>query len=146
MLIYTSRAVLDINQKLLEDILNVAVVRNKRDDITGFLVARSGYFLQLIEGDEAKVRALYKDIQNDKRHHRITLQGEAQAQTRIMPDWSMGLIPNDRKVEETESILSLFELGRRGEIYSDKASLETILRLFAKNANPLTLATFEKTH
>jgi mRNA-degrading endonuclease YafQ of YafQ-DinJ toxin-antitoxin module len=136
MLVYTSQAAVEITQEVLADILKTADARNKREGISGFLIARAGYFLQLIEGDEAKVRALYRDISLDTRHRSVILQGEAFTDSRIAPDWSMQLV-EDRKVAESEAILSLLDLGRHGKIYSERASLESIVRIFAKDAKPI---------
>ncbi len=136
-LVYTSRATVEADNVLLTELMKVSKQNNTRDDITGFLVARTGYFLQLIEGEETKVRALFQKISKDRRHSRIVLQGESYTETRIAPDWDMGLVPNDRRLEEAETILGLLELGRRGEIYSDPESLMAILRVFAKNAKPI---------
>ena len=137
MLIYTSRAAVEVTPAVLSDLIKTSQARNAHDGITGLLVFRAGHFLQLLEGEESKVRALYADICDDSRHHSVILQGEALTESRIAPDWSMQLA-DDRQVAESEAILALLELGRRDQIYSNRTSIETALRLFAKDAKPIT--------
>ncbi len=137
-LVYTSRTQKPIEASLLNDILGVSRERNLRDQITGFLAVRQGYFLQLLEGPEGEVRACYERILADRRHSQITLQGEAGADTRLMPNWSMGLVDPADAASSSSDLINLFELGRAGQKYASTESLMTMLRLFSKSAQPLT--------
>ncbi len=62
MIVYTSKAKAPIDSAMIDDILKVARVSNARDGLTGFLIARDGYFLQLLEGNEDMVRNCYARI------------------------------------------------------------------------------------
>ena len=98
------------------------------------LVERRGHFLQLLEGPEANVRALYSKIVVDRRHSLITLQGECYSATRLFPGWSMSRV----KLVETESrvvaLVDLFELGRGRKLFSEVDDLLLILKKFGENS------------
>ncbi len=98
---------------------------------------RDGYFLQVLEGPEAKVRDCYERISLDSRHKLITLQGEASSEQRMMPTWSMGLVKADEKLKSSQAILELFELGRAGQPFSNNTSVMSMLRIFSKEARVL---------
>ena len=133
-LVYTSKSVTKIDEALFQNILQVARKLNQRDQITGLLVAREDYFLQLLEGDEDKVQACFARIRSDRRHSQIVLQGSCKITERMMPDWNMAQFKSQVIKNTSEDLLALFEAGRRGEIYSDPKSLQSLLRLFSKNA------------
>ena len=133
-LVYTSKSVTKIDEELIKNILRVARKLNQRDQITGLLVAREDYFLQLLEGDEDTVQACFARIRADRRHSQIVLQGSCKITERHIPDWNMALFKSQGVKNTSEDLLALFEAGRRGEVYTDPKSLESLLRLFSKNA------------
>jgi hypothetical protein len=89
-IVYVSSAVTPFSKPELLDLLTVARVNNTNLNVTGMLVYKDGDFMQVLEGEEATVRALYAKIGRDRRHRRtmVLLQGELQE--RSFPDWSMG--------------------------------------------------------
>jgi hypothetical protein len=130
-LVYTSKCSVPMTPDFLRAILEKARERNSLDGITGFLTARDGHFLQLLEGEESKVRECFARIQKDSRHRQVTLQGEAIAASRTSPNWSMGWTEDGGSAV---SLLELFELGRSGSSFKDSSALMTLLKLFSKNA------------
>ena len=84
---------------VLADILEVSRRNNAREDITGLLVYKSGNILQILEGEEASVRQMYRVIESDERHHLVTLLFVWPIEERSFPDWSMAF----RKVETEEN-------------------------------------------
>ena len=126
-----------ITPEFLKGILEKSDRNNSRDQITGFLAERAGYFLQLLEGPEALVRACYARVQSDPRHSQIVLQGEAMADQRLMPNWGHGYVEIAEGKGATEDLLTLFDLGRAGKMYSSPKSLHFILKQFAKDAKIL---------
>lgn len=139
MLVYTSKSSNPIDEDLLGNILNKCRENNKRDDITGFLVTRSGYFLQLLEGKEKDVLACFERINLDRRHRLITLQGTAKMSSRLMPEWNMGFVEDNEHSKKAEILLDLFELGRAGQAYTNKEPLERMLKKFSENSKALEL-------
>ena len=89
-LCYTSIANQDMQRKDLVELLRVSRAKNQAAGITGLLLFSADRFIQLLEGDEAAVRALYTRICEDKRHRDVTLVFEQTAAERQCPDWSMG--------------------------------------------------------
>ena len=132
-LVYTSKASSTIDLQILKDILKISQIRNEQNEITGFLTIRDGVFLQMIEGPQTLVMACYEKIQTDPRHSQITLQGLGQITQRALSKWSMGIIDPEKTVRSPE-ILSLFEAGRAGAIYTDPETLLALLKIFTRNA------------
>ena len=81
---------------------------NAPDAITGMLLymegrfidRTEGRFIQLMEGPEANVRAMFKTIRGDERHKGIVLLETGNYPARNFPDWSMGFEPTDKDTNE----------------------------------------------
>lgn len=80
------------------DIRKIAEVHNRQQGITGALVATKQRFLQVLEGPESPVHALYSHIARDARHESCTLLLDTAVDYRLWPDWSMKLL-NDSQFE-----------------------------------------------
>ncbi len=89
-LVYLSSARTLFDQEALLRLLARARARNEAQGITGLLLYKDGNFLQVIEGDETAVRALFKRIEADPRHKDLLVLLEEAITTRSFPDWSMG--------------------------------------------------------
>jgi hypothetical protein len=95
-LVYVSQARGPMSHDALQAILVPSRAANTALGITGLLVYRyspetdSGHFIQMLEGDEKAVRALYKKIVADPRHHTKIVLGEGDRPDRMFADWSMG--------------------------------------------------------
>ena len=74
---------------MLAGILSVARRNNPRDDISGALICRHDLYLQLIEGPEAAIDALYSRIVADDRHFDVRLLLEEPMGERLFPGWGM---------------------------------------------------------
>ncbi len=134
MLVYTSTATEVISEEIIGDILKSSRKLNQENLVTGFLVVRSGYFLQLLEGPEDKVRECYKRIQKDPRHRSLIVQGEAQAESRLMPEWNMGLVDLEGSGSSAECLLEIFRIGHGGKSYGNAKELQLMLKMFSKGA------------
>lgn len=134
MLVYTSQSRNPIDDELVNSILQASKKNNPEKDITGFLTARGDYLLQLLEGPEDAVKALYQHISKDTRHHRITLQGSAVIEKRLTANWNMGYIRELKETQpSTRELLDLFDLARDGQAVSTPKALETMIRMFCKD-------------
>ena len=95
-LIYVSQATKPMDPAALESLLTLSREKNIAKGLTGMLIYRystvddRGYFIQMLEGDERDVRALYEKIKRDKRHHTILPLGEGEIEGRMFSDWAMG--------------------------------------------------------
>jgi hypothetical protein len=91
-LVYSSRwsdiARRDIDLTL-QQVVAKSIQNNRLVDVTGFLLAREGLFLQLLEGPERGVQETFKRITADNRHDDITLISDAAADRRLFQQWNM---------------------------------------------------------
>ncbi len=88
-LIYISHAVEAQTSEMASAILQTAHARNTKNEITGVLCQGQGMFLQVLEGERAKVTGLYARIFADPRHRQVELiHCESIAQRRY-GQWSM---------------------------------------------------------
>jgi hypothetical protein len=79
----------------LERILETARRENARLGVTGLLLYHDGCFFQVLEGEEADVRAVYARIARDPRHSGLILLQQTRAAARCFPEWSMGYVEAD---------------------------------------------------
>ena len=77
----------------LDDFEEIAVAskrNNRQMDVTGMLLHCGDEFVQVLEGAQQQVMALYERIARDPRHTQLTIIGTDRAEARRFPDWSMG--------------------------------------------------------
>lgn len=89
-LVYVSMSAEDISKEDLLDILAKSRDENSKAGITGMLLHKDGNFMQVLEGEETAVRALYQRIILDPRHRGILTLVEGHREKRHFADWSMG--------------------------------------------------------
>lgn len=89
-LVYLSSSIGLFDEAELKSILSISRENNSKKDITGILLYHEGNILQVLEGDEERVKQLYEIIEKDKRHHGIITMADGFADVRSFPDWSMG--------------------------------------------------------
>lgn len=94
-LTYESQANSDLKNSDIEEILKTARAFNSDNGITGCLIYYLGKFIQILEGPEDKVKALYSNIEKDKRHKKVNLFSEDTITERNFPDWGMAYYPID---------------------------------------------------
>ena len=91
-LIYTSRATLPMRDDELARLIEQAQTFNRAAGITGCLVYRDGYFMQMLEGKREVVLALMEKIKHDRRHSEVRVIIEGSAECRVFSDWGMSLL------------------------------------------------------
>lgn len=89
-LVYVSSATTPMMKDELVELLTGAREHNSSKDITGLLLYKDGNFMQMLEGDEQAVTALYQRIELDPRHRGAIVLLKDEADARQFPDWSMG--------------------------------------------------------
>ena len=87
-LVYRSQP-FGFDRAILAGILTGARRNNRRDAITGALICRHDVYLQLVEGPDTAVDALYAKILVDDRHSDIVLLLSGTVDQRLFPDWDM---------------------------------------------------------
>ena len=68
---------------------------NSHHRISGLLLHAHGQLMQLLEGPETPIRALYARIERDPRHCAVVLVSAGPVAGREFPDWVMGLASTD---------------------------------------------------
>ena len=81
----------------IRDILAVARRRNAADGITGGLMFSKGCFAQVLEGPMQAVAETFERIQQDERHHAVTVLQAGPVVARDFPAWSMAYTGADRE-------------------------------------------------
>ena len=90
-LVYASKVRLDkLTSSELAHILMSSRTNNQSADITGLLLSNMECFLQVLEGPEHAVQALFTSIKSDPRHYSVTLIYELPITRRLFHDWAMG--------------------------------------------------------
>ena len=86
---YFSTAAKPQTPERVQPILATSRLNNRRDCITGLLVAGGNRYLQVIEGPKRAVETLYATIRRDQRHLAVTTLLDRPLFERMFPNWSM---------------------------------------------------------
>lgn len=133
--VYMSSARGRLSDAQQQDILTVARRMNALHHITGILAYWDGNFIQYVEGPEAEIDQLMRNLAGDSRHSGIIVMQRSTVARRAFPEWSMAF---DRKLDHpsgpssgTSSFLT------DGFLTSEPANLspeaKRLLELFRQN-------------
>ncbi|MFB0488331.1 hypothetical protein ABIE45_000917 [Methylobacterium sp. OAE515] len=84
----------------LREIVSASQRNNSREGVTGFLIFDKTWFLQILEGERAKVTETYNRIARDSRHSGATIVNVQDVSTRSFPNWTMGGALRTLEVQE----------------------------------------------
>ena len=131
-LIYSSVATRSLDDDDLAGLLAQSRRANAENDITGVLLFRNGYFLQLLEGPDQAVRAKMATIKHDDRHTKVTVLTEELIEERQFPEWTMGYPAEDTDVEQAPGYRTTFEDLDAGDgtQFSSLPALRELIRWF----------------
>lgn len=73
----------------LQQVVGQSIQNNRLADVTGFLIAQDGLFLQLLEGPARGVGETLKRIGADPRHAQIKLISDIETSSRLFQQWNM---------------------------------------------------------
>lgn len=73
----------------MQNIKQSAKTNNSKLQITGALFFHDGQFLQIIEGEEANLRALMINIEKDDRHFEVVYLIDTPVEKRGFSEWNM---------------------------------------------------------
>jgi hypothetical protein len=90
-ILYRSRATARPTVADLQHLLHQARTHNADAGITGLLLYSDGRYVQVLEGPEDEVRAVYARILRDPRHTQVVTVSEGLGPARRFPDWHMAL-------------------------------------------------------
>jgi len=111
-LIYTSIPNVAIQTLLTPEFVRQIQAKNRRLEITGTLVSRSGKVMQIIEGPADSVNRLFASILRDPKHREVVLVLERIVPEREFPNWAMTTFDVDK--QPFENIFEPGDLRRRG--------------------------------
>ena len=103
---------------------------NGQVDITGILLFDSGAFFQVLEGEESLVEALYKKIEADPRHSRVTKLIAEPIEERAFGQWSMGYPKVSKKDLENIPGLNDFFVAGNSFMELEQGRAKTLLDAF----------------
>ena len=92
LIVYSSEAATPMQTGDLEELLDHARRSNAANGITGALVYAEGLFLQILEGDNARVRALMARIRRDVRHGGVSILREGEVAAATFGSWKMAFV------------------------------------------------------
>lgn len=107
-IVYVSSAVRLLDDSELVELLQTSRANNARDDITGMLLYKGGNFMQVIEGPDEAILALYAKIRRDSRHKDIVTLIQEPIEKRQFSNWSMAFQNVDKLPSEILSGYSPF--------------------------------------
>lgn len=96
-LIYASAALRNYSGAALRPLVSAAREANARRGITGMLVYHARSFLQVLEGPDMEVDALFEAIKGDPRHTAVRLIVRSEIEVKQFEHWSMGFVNDARK-------------------------------------------------
>lgn len=135
-IIYISTATESLTEEALLELLAASQKRNASRQITGLLLHFDGNIIQIIEGPEASVKALYETIAKDTRHVGVTQMSSKPIQTRDFPEYKMGFKRTNPQCvrEHIPGFTDLVEKGRvnQGELEGLSKLVATFIKTFAK--------------
>jgi hypothetical protein len=131
--IYLSTALNLLNDEQLIDILNSSRENNLIRNVTGVLLYSDGTFIQVLEGDNGDVDAIFSKIEADRRHKNIFTLSNASINERNLPDWSMGFstFKADKVTELKGYLKSIDGLSSK----NDTSAATVIIKTFIKTNN-----------
>ena len=93
----------------LQDIVTSSRQNNKRDGITGMLLAERSRFLQILEGETRKIAACLLRISGDPRHSGLRILASTPTSHLHFVGWSLHLIDLDAPTGRIPGIGIAFE-------------------------------------
>lgn len=125
------------DESILDGIVLPSMRFNESADITGCLWFGRGHFLQVLEGPQEAVRALYARIEKDKRHRNVRLLLLGPIAERSFSRFAMKYI-REREMSQMEGVVAQFATAlpsvssgpsadSRGSGTALKQSLRTII-------------------
>lgn len=126
-LLYTSTAQPGLAQTDLDAILRAAQSNNSVVGVTGFLIFDGRNFVQLLEGAERDVQAVYRKIETDDRHASLEPLLQETKATRSLSNWAMAYTRLDR------------EGHRQSGGTMDSSSAMELATMLKQNATPMRL-------
>jgi hypothetical protein len=100
-LVYVSVATKEMTADDLLSLLEQSRTFNKENGLTGLLLYKERFFIQVLEGEESIIDALFERIKVDTRHFNVLLILKKPIIARNFEEWAMGFkVPNLDKLKQ----------------------------------------------
>ncbi|QXV65481.1 BLUF domain-containing protein [Mucilaginibacter sp. 21P] len=126
-IVYISKSAYPMHENQLLDILHSSRIHNAAVNISGVLLYSEGTFIQLLEGRDKIIDALYKRIQADERHTNVITLVNQTTDEKSFEQWLMGFAVTD--ANKTEKLVGY--LKSLNELDLDNKDSEAVLAIKA---------------
>ena len=130
-IVYVSTAVKLMHENQLLDILHNSRLHNAALNISGILLYADGTFIQVLEGKDTVIDALYARIKADQRHKNIITLIDEPINEKSFAQWLMGFAVADRK--KTEKLLGYLRSVNELDLNSGNSSAIAAIKSFIEN-------------
>ncbi len=89
-LVYVSTATQPFSREQLVELLEKSRTNNAKAGVTGILLYKEGFFIQVLEGPREAVQQIWERISRDPRHDVGATLQTGETNFRQFPEWSMG--------------------------------------------------------
>jgi hypothetical protein len=131
-LIYASAAVKPFTPQDLAVLLAKARTKNSSMHISGMLLYHAGSFLQVLEGPEDAITALFKVIEKDPRHTTVRVLFRDGVETGEFEEWSMGFVDTSKSAKALEGYLDYST--EADAMLVDRTRAKKTLKMFKEGA------------
>jgi hypothetical protein len=134
-LVYVSSATIPFSDEQLRALLAQCRRDNAVSEISGMLLYKGGNFMQLLEGEEARVTALYHKIATDPRHSGSMILLKSHGERRMFADWSMAFRNlNDPSVAELPGFSPFLNTNFNDrEFFANPSRAQALLQFFKQS-------------
>ncbi len=131
-LIYSSKSSEGVGESDFRAIAMFSALNNLARGVTGLLLTHNDEIMQVLEGEESEVRALYNTIEKDKRHHSVKVIAEREVEKTEFANWSMGYRPLETPIDMD----IFFALSREslGDVIAENSELQSAAENFAEKS------------
>lgn len=122
------------DQDNIRSLLHQSRQHNAQVGITGILLYMRGNIIQVLEGDEPLVNALFKRIEIDQRHTNVTCVLNKAIEERLFSDWSMGY--QTLTSEQFDAVSTIIDVDKREPLTGkeqDPAIIKTLKAFYKIN-------------
>ncbi len=131
-LIFTSYATEALTPSVLNEIANLSRQNNMAAGISGVMLYHDGSILQVLEGEQSVVEALFAKIEKDSRHIQTMVLLRREAEVREFEGWKMGFKHIHDNGEETPLFKLTHNTLKRVIPANSSVELQTISRTYAR--------------
>ncbi|GGB83706.1 BLUF domain-containing protein [Dyadobacter sediminis] len=133
-IVYLSSSTDLLSQEELLTILQKSRTKNASDNITGVLLYFNGSIIQVLEGDEEKVRSLYNVISRDRRHTQVIPLYMQNIPRRSFEKWSMGYSTmTAREFSHIKEIEPIVKNPYAGDLQNQNVVIDLIKTFYRNN-------------